>query len=85
MILNEELLSDIHFVQLRKQHQYEIISKHCVKIEERIRIALSRLEAERISADACLQFEKECPSMLLRNALIHRVEELIAKYWSHKK
>jgi hypothetical protein len=85
MILNEELLTDEGFARFGKQRQSEIIAKHCSEVEERIRTASSRLEAERGSAEACLQFEKECPSMLVRNALASRVEELIAKYWKYKK
>ena len=85
MIFNEELLPDDRFAQLNSTQQSEIIANHCAEIEELIRTASSRFEAERISADACLRFENECPSMLVRHALTHRVEEFITKYWSQKK
>jgi hypothetical protein len=83
--MNEELFSERQFLQLNQVSQSELIANHCAEIEEQIRDASSRLEAERISAGACLQFEKDCPSMLVRNALIRRIEELIGKYWDHKK
>jgi hypothetical protein len=82
--MNEELFNERQFLQLNQAHQSELIANHCAEIEERVRNASSRLEAERVSASACLQFEKDCQSMLVRNALTHRMEELIAKYWSHK-
>jgi hypothetical protein len=85
MIFNEELLTDNRFAQLNRAQQSNIIANHCAEIEERIRNASSRLEAERVLASTCLQFEKECPSMLVRNALTSRMEELIAKYWNHKE
>jgi hypothetical protein len=81
MMFNEELLTDDRFARLNSTQQYEVIGKHCVDIEERIRTATSRLDAERNSTSACLQFEKECPSMLVRHALTRRVEELLIKYW----
>ena len=85
MILNEELLSDERFAQFSTQRQSEIIAARCMEVEERIRTASSRLEAERESVGACLKFEKECFSMLVRNALTRRVEKLITKYWSQNK
>ena len=85
MITNEELLSDERFAQFSTQHQTEIITAHCKDVEERIRSASSRLVAEREAVGGCLQFEKECPSMLVRSALTRRVEELITKYWSQKE
>jgi hypothetical protein len=85
MIKNEELLSDERFVRFSTQHQSEIISLHCGEIEERIRTASTRLEAELGSAEACLQFEKECPSTLVKQAMTRRVENLIIQYWGSKK
>ena len=85
MILNEELLSDERFAQFSTQRQSEIIAARCKEVEERIRTASSRLEAERESVGACLKFEKECSSMIVRNALTRRVEKLITKYWSQNK
>ena len=81
MIFNEELLSDDHFAQIHSSQQSEIITKHCAEVEECIRTARSRLEAERISANMCIQFQHECSSSVVRNALTRRVQELITKHW----
>jgi hypothetical protein len=85
MTFDEELFNDHLFLQLEKNRQYELIAKHCADIEKQIRTASSRSDAERISTSACFQFENECPSNLLRNALTRRVKELIAKYWSKEQ
>jgi hypothetical protein len=82
MILNEELLSDERFAQFSAQHQTEIISFYCTELEERIRTASSRNEAEHESVKTCIQFEKQCSSTLVRKALTHKVQELITKYWN---
>ena len=82
MILNEELLSDERFAQFSTRHQSEIISLYCTNLEERIRTASSRQETEHESVETCMYFEKECPSALVRNALNHRVQELLTKYWN---
>jgi hypothetical protein len=84
MMFNEELLSDERFAPLSNTQQSEIISKHCAEVEKYIRTASSRLEAERISANTCLQFQHECSSDLVRNALTRRVEELITKHWKNR-
>ena len=85
MVLSEELLTDNRFVQLSNHRQTEIIAKHCMTVEEHIQQASSRFEAERIAIDECLLFEQECPSLLVRNALRRRVEELIHQHWNSKK
>ncbi len=85
MIYNEELLSDGGFSRLSSKQQFDIIAKHCVGIEKRIRSASSRSEAERISADECLRFQHECPSEMLRKALTQKVKELIIKHWQYEK
>jgi hypothetical protein len=81
MMFNEELLTVDRFAQLKSSQQYDIIAKHCSEVEERIRTASSRCEAERVSANTCLQFHHECPSALVRDALTRRVGELISKHW----
>jgi hypothetical protein len=83
MVQNEELLNDQQFLQLSQIRQSDLIAKHCAGIEEHIRTASSRFEAERIAANTCLCFQKECSSVLVRNALTHRVEEFMTKHWNH--
>ena len=83
--MHEELFNNRLFLQLENKRQSELIAKHCADIEEQIRTASSRSDAERISTSACFQFENECPSKLLHNALRRRVKELIAQYWSQEQ
>ena len=83
-MMNEELLSEDRFVQLNQNQQLELIAKHCVGIEERIRAAQSRKEAEIIGIEACGRFETECPSDILRRSLILRVREMVEQRWGTK-
>jgi hypothetical protein len=85
MKFNEELLTDYQFGQLHRTRQTELIVSHCATIEEHIRHASSRLEAEQISSSACSEFKNECPSEIVRNALTRHVEDLIKKYWQRGK
>jgi len=84
MMFNEELLTDDRFMQMNSNQQSILITKHCAEVEEQIRAASSRLEAERVSANTCLQFQHECPNALVRDALTRRVGELISKHWPKK-
>ena len=80
-VMEEELFSEDRFVRIGEDLQSELIARHCAEVEDRIRTASSRPDAERVSAEACSRFREECPSALLRNALTRRVEELVNKYW----
>jgi len=84
MYLNEELLTDERYMQLNGNRQSELIANHCGDIENRIRSAPSRLEAERLKELACTKFKQECQSMLVRTALTRYVEKLISRYWDKK-
>jgi hypothetical protein len=46
MIRNEELINEQQFLQLNQMRQSELIAKHCSGMEERIRNARSKEEAE---------------------------------------
>ncbi len=84
MISNEELLSNDHFAFLNGDQQSDLLRKHCSVVEERIRTAPSRYDAERVAASTCIQFQQDCSSAMLRNALIHRVEDLLTIHWGMK-
>jgi hypothetical protein len=80
-MMNEELLDDDEFLQLKQSQQSELIAKHCAGIEGRIREAQSRKEAETIAEEACGKFETECPSDILRRGLVLRVRGMVEQRW----
>jgi len=84
MMMNEELLSEDRFLQLNESQQLELIAKHCVGTEKRIREAQSRKEAETIAEEACGKFETECPSDIIRRGLVLRVREMVELRWGDK-
>ena len=81
MIMSEELLNEGRFQRLNRARQSELIAEHCAGVEQRIRGAHSRAEAETIGSDACRQFENECPSDLVRRGLVHRVRQMVQQHW----
>ena len=81
MIRNEELINEQQFLQLNQVRQSELIMKHCSNIEERIRDAQSKEEAEQIASAACTKFESECASSIVRMALSRYVQDKIMQYW----
>ena len=76
---------DGRYWQLNGNQQLELIAKHCVDIEDRIRSAPSRLKALRLKELACSRFEQTCSSALVRAALSKHVEGLISHYWDKKQ
>ena len=84
MRFNEELLTDQRYLRSNGNQQSEQIANHCVEIEDRIRLAPSRLEAVRLKELACTKFNQECQSSLVRAALTRYVEELISRHWDKK-
>jgi hypothetical protein len=84
MIRNEELVSEQQFLQLNQIRQSELIAKHCFGIEERIRSAQSKEEAEQIASKACSKFESECTSSIVRTALAKYIQSKVMQYWSKK-
>jgi hypothetical protein len=81
-MVNEELLTEERYRRLSGSQQLELITKYCHDIEDRIRSAASRHEAEAIAAEACAGIEEACQSSLIRSALGKNVENLISKYWN---
>jgi hypothetical protein len=84
MIRNEELLNEQQFLQLNQIRQSELIAEHCSGIEERIRDAQSKEEAELIASEACSKFESECTSSIVRIELAIYIHGKVTHYWNKK-
>jgi hypothetical protein len=84
MIWNEELINEQQFLQLNQIRQSELIAKHCSGIEERIRDARSKEEAEQIASEVCSKFESECTSSIVRMALAQYIQVKVTQYWVKK-
>ena len=84
MIQNEELINEQQFLQLNQIRQSELITNYCSGIEERIRNAQSKEEAECIAGAACNKFESECVSSIVRMMLSQYIQVKVTQYWSKK-
>jgi hypothetical protein len=84
MIRNEELINEQQYLRFNQIRQSELIKGHCSGIEERIRNAQSKEEAEQIASKACNKFESECTSSIVRKALAQYIQGKIKHYWSKK-
>jgi ATP-dependent Lon protease len=84
MIQDEELINEQLFLQLNQIQQSELIAKHCTSIEERIRDARSKEEAEQIASKACSKFETECASSIVRMMLSQYIQVKVTQYWNKK-
>jgi hypothetical protein len=78
---NEELINEQQFLQLNQVWQSKLIAKHCFGVEERIRNARSKEDADQIVSKACSRFENECSSSIVRIALAQYVQEKVTQYW----
>ena len=81
MIENEELFNERQFMQLGQIQQSELIIRHCSGIEERIRNARSKEEAERVVNVACEKLANECTSGIVRAALKQHMQTKVSQYW----
>ena len=77
--MNGELTSD---GPIRDHRQEKLIREYCRGIDERIRTAPSKEEAERIVQDACRAFDQACESDLVRDYLKQYVNDLFVRQWS---
>jgi hypothetical protein len=82
--MNEELLNEQQFLRVNHFRQSELIANHCSGIKEKIRLSASISEAERIAASTCKNFEHECSSSIVRNALALHLQNIIEQYWKQK-
>ena len=79
--MNEELLNENLFIRLNNKRQSELIGKHCASIEEKIRAARSRTEAESITKKACKEFGIECSSKIVKKMLTDYINRKLNQYW----
>lgn len=76
-----ESMTDQQFNDLGERRQVEIIAGHCAGIEEKIRLARSREEAESAANQACSRLRASCFSSLVQRALEERTRELVELHW----
>jgi len=76
-----ESMTDQQFNDLGERRQIEIIADHCGGIEEKIRSAHSRKEAEMIAGETCGRFQESCFSALVQRALVERTNKIIELHW----
>lgn len=76
-----ESITDQQFLDLGQERQVEIFARHCTGIENRIRQAHSRKEAEEIMGNACGKLQEECINTIVQGALVRRTHELVEQYW----
>lgn len=62
--------------------QGDTVQMYCTGIEERIRKASSVDEAKIIADEACLSFNQECLSDIVKNSLRRYVAGLVERHWS---
>jgi hypothetical protein len=79
--MEDELLNEQQFVRLGEQRQELLLARHCTVIEDSIRRAASRSEAEKIADTACLKFNTMCSSSIVRGALHQYVQNIIGEHW----
>ncbi len=79
-----DLMTDRQFVDMGEERQALILAKNCSGLEEKIRSAGSRSEAQQVGHRACETLQDACESRMVRRALVQRMEELIKEYWGKK-
>lgn len=67
---------------LGESQQQDLIRQYCKGIEESIRSAARKSDAEKIVDDTCQRFDHVCDSKLVRRFLARYVRNLFAKYWA---
>jgi len=77
--MNDELTLD---GPLSDHRQEDLIREYCQGIDERIRSAASKEEADRIVQDACRAFDQACESDLVRGFLKQHVNDLFIRQWN---
>lgn len=77
--MNDELSFDR---PISDHRQEKLIRAYCQGIDEQIRSATSKEEAERIVQDACKGFDRACESDLVRSFLKQHVNNLFTRQWT---
>jgi hypothetical protein len=66
------------------RRQEELVREFCGGINQRIRSARTREEAERIVQETCSRFDQSCESDVIRSFLKKHVIALCDDTWSHR-
>lgn len=61
--------------------QQEMIGLYCAGLEERVRSAPTRLQAEQVLSEACDGFDQACESSIVRAYLKQYAHKLLLQYW----
>jgi hypothetical protein len=69
----EELVDEASFRALPRSRQRDLIARHYDGILEQAKNAASNVEAREIVRRACVAFESDCSSPLIRRALVRHV------------
>ena len=57
--------------------KFELINKHCGKVEDRIRVCHDRHVAEMLKDVMCKELLPECSSLAVKNILIKQINKVI--------
>ncbi|MEX1277198.1 MAG: hypothetical protein WEB62_02875 [Bacteroidota bacterium] len=78
MAMQDELIFD---EPLHPDRQREAIGLHCAGLEERIKSAPTRLQAEKVLTEVCDGFDQACESSIVRTYLKQHAHKLLLQYW----
>ena len=70
--------------QANDHRQEDLLRQHCAGIDELIRSAGTKEEAERIVSETCSRFDYSCESDVLRSLLRKHVHTLFEGAWNHR-
>jgi len=79
--MHEELSFDR---PLTHRRQADLIRQYCKGLDERIRAAKSKEQAERLVNETCQHFERTCESKVVRSFLKRYVHNLFVKSWNQR-
>ncbi|HCA79693.1 MAG TPA: hypothetical protein DEP53_08165 [Bacteroidetes bacterium] len=63
------------------REQEELIRKYCSGLDEHLRRARSRVEAEVVFRETCAQFDQSCESSVVRTFLKHQAQKVLEETW----
>ena len=79
--MNEEAYLEERYTAVLSPLDEELIEKYCSGMEEKIRLARHRKEAELIVHDACREFENLCENDALVTFLKRHVFNVFQEFW----
>ncbi|NUN71089.1 MAG: hypothetical protein HUU02_15415 [Bacteroidetes bacterium] len=81
MTAHEEVIHDGTFRSLSDRQQSELIGRYCAPVMERLSHITERSDAVRAIDAACAEFDAQCHSMLVRQAVRRRMDALLIERW----